>query len=114
MSIHSLLRTSDPAAPVSGLDVGSLNAVTKPPLAVGDQSDCCCAAAQVRIVLPPAPGRSGRPELLMCAHHFRKSAAKLATAGADVYDAQGNLLTGNETFWAETSIRANQAAAQPA
>ena len=102
MSIHSLLRTTEAAAPNDGVGLSLLEGVTKPPLDVGENADCCCAAAQVRVVLAPVAGRNSRPELRLCAHHYRSAAARLTKAGADVYDARGRWLAGHEIFWADS------------
>ena len=48
---------------------------------------CCCAARPAVIALiPPAPGRPHRTELLLCMHHFRVSRQALRAAGASVVD----------------------------
>ena len=102
MSIHSLLRTTERAAPEAAVGLPLLDAATKPPLEVGETADCCCANAQVRVVLPPVAGVTPRPELRLCAHHYRKATAALAKAGADIYDAQGRSLTDRDDFWADS------------
>jgi hypothetical protein len=101
MSIHSLLHTSETAAPDLVPGMGILEAPARPPLEVGEPADCCCAAAQVRVVLPPDAGHAVRPELRLCAHHYRAALAGLRKAGADVYDAHGRGLTGAEQFFAD-------------
>jgi hypothetical protein len=101
MSIHSLLHTSEPAAPDLVLGMGILDPPARPPLEVGEPADCCCAAAQVRVVLPADARRADRPELLLCAHHYREAVAGLRNAGADVYDAHGRCLAGKEEFFAD-------------
>ncbi len=98
MSIHSLLHTSDATVRDPGPALGTLD-VTKPPLDVGESADCCCATAQVRVVLPPVAGRNSRPELRLCAHHYRKASKGLSSAGADVYDARGHWIPSHEHYW---------------
>jgi hypothetical protein len=117
MSMHSLLHTSSPETSDSGIGragLGLFDAITRPPLDVGEAADCCCATAQVRVVLPPVAGRSGRPELRLCAHHYRSAAAGLERAGADIYDAQGHWLAGRGQVWAEFSGPTTSAAGPPA
>jgi hypothetical protein len=53
---------------------------------------CCCSAPpRYQVVLPP---KAGRPivELLLCAHHLRRSLDAVATAHGWVYDADGRLV----------------------
>jgi hypothetical protein len=50
----------------------------------GDRACCCVARAMVRVVMPPAEGRSHETELLLCGHHYRVSRAALAAAHARV------------------------------
>jgi hypothetical protein len=109
VSIHSLLGTSEAPASASESDRGSPAAIAKPPLDVGEPADCCCATAQVRVVLPPVASRATRPELHLCAHHYRKAAAGLMAAGADFYDARGQWLTSREHFWADMEGNSNVA-----
>ncbi len=46
---------------------------------------CCCPARPaVKVVLPPAPGRSAPVDLWLCGHHYRLSRAALAGAGARI------------------------------
>lgn len=48
---------------------------------------CCCPAKPVVIVvIPPAPGREHRTDLLLCMHHFRVSRSALNAARASVVD----------------------------
>lgn len=56
------------------------------------RSDCCVAGAAVRVVLPPREGRQRPAELLLCAHHHRRSRAVLARLGASVFDEHGRLV----------------------
>ncbi len=51
---------------------------------------CCCMAGPVVVaVLPPAPGRQHRTEILLCGHHYRVSRPALAAARAVVVDMTG-------------------------
>jgi hypothetical protein len=43
----------------------------------------------VKILIPPAPGRTHAADLLLCGHHYRVSRAALAKAGAVVLDQTG-------------------------
>ncbi|HEX9064006.1 MAG TPA: hypothetical protein VF843_02800 [Streptosporangiaceae bacterium] len=54
---------------------------------------CCCPARPAVIALiPPAPGRPHRTDLLLCMHHFRGSRSVLAASAASVLDMQGKLI----------------------
>jgi hypothetical protein len=54
---------------------------------------CCCAARPALIALvPPAPNRAHRTDLLLCMHHFRVSRRALAAARASVLDLNGTLV----------------------
>ena len=51
---------------------------------------CCCPARPAIVaVMPSAPGRDHRTDLLLCGHHYRLSRAALAAAGAIVLDQGG-------------------------
>ena len=80
-------RESVAAAEVAGDDL----IVASPPLTWRDVADCCPAAASVRIVFPPTPGRPHRSELTMCAHHFAVHRQALAQ-GTIVTNSAGHLL----------------------
>jgi hypothetical protein len=54
-----------------------------------DRSCCCTAKPAYVAVLPPAHDREHATELLLCGHHYRKSRAALAAAGAIVLDQRG-------------------------
>ena len=48
---------------------------------------CCCPAKPAVVVLmPPAPGRAHRTDLLLCRHHSRMSLQALTAAGAIILD----------------------------
>ena len=54
---------------------------------------CCCAARPVVVALmPPAPGRPHRTDLLLCMHHFRGTRQALAAANASVLGMNGKLV----------------------
>jgi len=46
-----------------------------------DRACCCSARPVVRVLMPAAPSRPYRVELLLCGHHFRLSQWTLAAAG---------------------------------
>jgi hypothetical protein len=49
-----------------------------------DRACCCPSRPMMRVLMPPAPDRPYRADLLLCGHHFRISQWKLAAAGAVV------------------------------
>ena len=59
------------------------------PDAPASRACCCPAQAAVRVVMPPAPGRPGEADLLLCGHHYRVSRHALASAGATVRELSG-------------------------
>jgi len=61
-----------------------LDDAISPGHAPGDRACCCSARAMVQVVMPPAPARPHRTELLLCGHHYRASRQALAAAGATV------------------------------
>ena len=51
---------------------------------------CCCPAkAVVRVIMPPAQGRPGETDLLLCGHHYLVSRRALAATGASVRELPG-------------------------
>lgn len=58
---------------------------TSTPLAASDRCDRCGAQAYVRAILP------GGGELLFCAHHGRKHAARLREIAMEIHDETGVL-----------------------
>jgi len=61
------------------------------------QHACCCTARPEAVaVMPPAPGRAHRTEILLCGHHYRVSRSALGAAGATVVDLTGVPLAGYE------------------
>jgi hypothetical protein len=62
-----------------------------------DQACCCVARAVVRVVMPPAQGRSHETELLLCGHHYRASRRALSAARARVHELDGS--AENATAW---------------
>ncbi len=70
------------------------------PDAPAGRACCCPAEAAVRVIMPPAPGRPGQTDLLLCGHHYRLSRRALASAGATVRDLPG--LPGDVTAWIRT------------
>ncbi len=48
---------------------------------------CCCPARPVvKVIMPPAPGRTHPVDLWLCGHHYRASRAALLAANARVED----------------------------
>lgn len=60
-----------------------------PPAAPAGRACCCPATAVVRVTMPPAPGRPGETDLLLCGHHYRASRQVLAAAGATAGELPG-------------------------
>jgi len=58
-----------------------------------DRSCCCTAMPAVIAIMPPAAGRAGQVDLLLCMHHYRAARHGLASAGATVVDSSGAVLT---------------------
>lgn len=56
-----------------------------------DRACCCPGRPMVRVLMPAAPGRPYRVELLLCGHHFRLSQWTLAAAGAVAWLLPGGL-----------------------
>ncbi len=54
-----------------------------------DRACCCPAAACVRVVLPATAVRPHETELLLCAHHYRRSRAALVELGGRAFCAAG-------------------------
>jgi hypothetical protein len=51
---------------------------------------CCCPAkAAVRVIMPPAQGRPGETDLLLCGHHYLVSRRALAAVGAIMRELPG-------------------------
>jgi hypothetical protein len=59
------------------------------PHALPDRACCCPARPVVKVLIPPAHGRSHSADLLLCGHHYRVSQAALAKVGAVVLDETG-------------------------
>ena len=57
--------------------------------AVPSRSCCCPARPVVKVVMPPAVGRTHPVDLWLCGHHYRASLSALAVAGATVQDLTG-------------------------
>ncbi len=62
------------------------------PVGPGERACCCPARPAVRIILPATAERDHPVDLLMCAHHYRRSGDALAEQGADVFDPSGALM----------------------
>ena len=59
------------------------------PLRDEDHACCCPARPVVRVIMPPAPGRSHAVDLLLCGHHYRVSQRALDAAGVTIYGLPG-------------------------
>jgi len=55
-------------------------------LASSARACCCPAMPAVVVLMPPAPGRPHRTDLLLCRHHYRVSWQALMAVGAVVLD----------------------------
>lgn len=53
---------------------------------IPSRSCCCPGRPVVKVIMPPAPGRSHSVDLWLCGHHYRASRAALLLAGARVED----------------------------
>jgi len=71
------------------------------PPRLADRSCCCPARPVVRVLIPPTAERPHPVDLLLCGHHYLRSRATLAAAGAVAIDETGSVLepapTGTET-----------------
>jgi hypothetical protein len=56
------------------------------------RSCCCSARPRVVVIMPPAPGRAHRTEVLFCMHHFRTSRSALTCIGAVALDIEGRTI----------------------
>ena len=59
------------------------------PAAPAGRACCCPAKAVVRVIMPPAPGRPGETDLLLCGHHYRASCRALDSSRATVHELPG-------------------------
>lgn len=60
---------------------------------------CCCSASPlVRAVYVTSSPTAHSIDLLLCSHHYRRCAAKLATIGAMVFGADGRLLAPDDAL----------------
>lgn len=60
-----------------------------PPADFPGRACCCLAKAAVRVIMPPAQGRPGETDLLLCGHHYLVSRRALAAVGAIVRELPG-------------------------
>jgi hypothetical protein len=60
-----------------------------PPAGLPGRACCCPAKAAVRVVMPPAQGRPGETDLLLCGHHYLVSRRALSAARASVRELPG-------------------------
>jgi hypothetical protein len=63
-----------------------------PPITPDARSCCCPAAPVAQVVTSPAGARNLEVDILLCAHHLRRSAAALRRLGAVVYDHRGDVV----------------------
>jgi len=78
------------------------------PLAFAERACCFPARPAVTAVMPPAPGRPYRTDLLLCRHHYQASETALLAAGASVYDETGIVSpAGEEPVPAHQAARAS-------
>jgi hypothetical protein len=75
-------RFLNPSARNDSAATRPLDDVISPGHTSADQACCCSARAMVQVLMPPAPARPHRTELLLCGHHYRVSRQALAAAGA--------------------------------
>ncbi|HEX9033299.1 MAG TPA: hypothetical protein VF834_15780 [Streptosporangiaceae bacterium] len=67
---------------------------------------CCCPAQPaVMVVIPPAPGRGHRTDLLLCMHHFRMSREALTAAGAMVLGPDRELIAPDAVAYLPAAVR---------
>jgi hypothetical protein len=88
ISSQPILTPAD-AAPSSALD--DMPEGLLEPVGPNEQSCCCTSRPAVRAVLPATPERDHPVDILLCGHHYRRSSARLADAGAWVFDPTGAL-----------------------
>jgi hypothetical protein len=60
-----------------------------PAAGIPGRACCCPAKAAVRVIMPPAQGRPGETDLLLCGHHYLVSRRTLGAAGASVRELPG-------------------------
>ncbi|WP_235947719.1 hypothetical protein [Candidatus Frankia alpina] len=70
---------ADPRAPHRAIEPGSRS--------------CCCPSEPVaQVVLAPIGSRAHEIDLLLCAHHLRRSAPTLTSSKVAIYDRVGKLI----------------------
>jgi hypothetical protein len=62
------------------------------PPRLADRSCCCPARPVVAVLIPPTSARPHPVDLLLCGHHYLRSRAALAAAGAVAIDETGAVL----------------------
>jgi hypothetical protein len=62
------------------------------PIAPEARSCCCPADPVAQVIVMTAGAAQAETDILLCAHHLRRSAATLRALGAAVYDQRGELL----------------------
>ncbi|HEY1323356.1 MAG TPA: hypothetical protein VGF32_24070 [Streptosporangiaceae bacterium] len=71
-----------------GRDPGAAGPAASP-AGIPGRACCCPAKAAVRVIMPPAQGRPGETDLLLCGHHYLVSRRALSAAGGEVRDLPG-------------------------
>jgi hypothetical protein len=84
--LHPSARKNDAAVQ---RDHGTPAAPAASPADLPGRACCCPAKAAVRVIMPPAQGRPGETDLLLCGHHYLVSRRALAAAGASVNELPG-------------------------
>ena len=68
-------------------------------LATAERSCCCVARPVVVAFMPMRTGQHQQIDLLLCMHHYRASAQRLAASGARVVDGSGAPLTDPDPWY---------------
>ncbi|WP_261565515.1 hypothetical protein [Frankia gtarii] len=58
----------------------------------GSRSCCCPSEPVAQVVLAPVGSRAHEIDLLLCAHHLRRSVPTLKSPGVAIYDRHGRLI----------------------
>jgi hypothetical protein len=59
------------------------------PADIPGRACCCPAKVAVHVIMPPAQGRPGETDMLLCDHHYLVSRRALSAAGAIVRELPG-------------------------
>jgi hypothetical protein len=97
MEVTAMRKSSEPTSQAAAVsvhhpdDVCVDGSTASGAIGFAERSCCCSAPPVVRVVFMPA-GSVHPVDLLMCGHHYRQSAEKLAAMSAMVLDHDGCLL----------------------